>query len=318
MSDNEKPMAIEVKNLRKAFGSKIAVNNLSFQVPEGSITGFIGPNGAGKTTTLRMLCTLLKPDAGTVKVFGLDTRDSAEKIRHQLGFMPDYFGLYDDMEVYEYLNFFAAAYHIGAHRRKNLVEDILQLLDLTAKKHSLINELSRGMQQRLSLGRALVHDPKLLLLDEPASGLDPRARMELMELLRELRRMGKTVFISSHILAELKNLCDFVVIIENGRKVYNGTVADAATTVEGDLSRLQITSSEDAQVIVDTIASWKSDLKTTIKEEKVTVVEYHSEELKSSEIISHLIKNDLHIEEAKKLLANLEDVFMSLTKGGIS
>ena len=314
----EKKMAIDVKNLRKAFGNKIAVNNLSFQVPEGSITGFIGPNGAGKTTTLRILCTLLKPDSGSVRIFDLDTNKSPAQIRHQLGFMPDYFGLYDDMEVYEYLDFFAAAYRIAAHRRGKLVDDILTLLDLTAKKHSLINELSRGMQQRLSLGRALVHDPKLLLLDEPASGLDPRARMELMELLRELRRMGKTIFISSHILAELKNLCDFVVIIENGQKIYNGTVSDAATTVEGDISRIQITSSQEAQVVIDALHAWRDDVKAILKDEKVTLVEYQNQQVKSSDIITHLVQKNIQIEEAAKISANLEDVFMRLTKGGIS
>jgi ABC-2 type transport system ATP-binding protein len=192
--------AVEVKNLVKSFGSKIAVSHLTFDVPEGTITGFIGPNGAGKTTTLRMLATLLKPDCGTIKIFGRDTVSNGQYVRHQLGFMPDYFGLYEDMEVEEYLDFFAAAYHIPLHKRKQLIQDLLQLLDLSVKKNSLIGELSRGMQQRLSLGRSLVHDPKLLLLDEPASGLDPRARIELMELLRELRTMGKTIFISSHIL----------------------------------------------------------------------------------------------------------------------
>lgn len=314
-----KQNAIEVSNLRKAFGNKIAVNSLSFAVPEGSITGFIGPNGAGKTTTLRMLCTLLKPDAGSVKIFNLDTRSNAEKIRHQLGFMPDYFGLYDDMEVYEYLDFFAAAYHIAAHRRKQLVGDILQLLDLTVKKHALINELSRGMQQRLSLGRALVHDPKLLLLDEPASGLDPRARMELMELLKELRRMGKTIFISSHILAELKSLCDFVVIIESGKKVYSGTVQDAATKVEGSLIRLQITTQEPAATVVDALKPWQQNIEEVhIRDERVVVVEYEASKMQSSKIVSHLVSSGINVEEATKLSANLEDVFMQLTKGGIS
>lgn len=317
MSD-EKEIAVDVKSLRKTFNKKVAVNHLTFQIPKGSITGFIGPNGAGKTTTLRILCTLLKPDAGSVKIFGHDVRTEPEKIRHQIGFMPDYFGLYEDMEVYEYLDFFAAAYHIPANKRKGLVGDILSLLDLTAKKDALINELSRGMQQRLSLGRALVHDPKLLLLDEPASGLDPRARMELIELLKELRNMGKTIFISSHILAELKDLCDFAVIIENGKMIYSGSVANATAEVKGDNNRLCVTVTETANDIITALSSLSDKIKTEIKNENSVVIEYDSKIIQSSEMIKLLVTKDLHVEEAVKESVNLEDVFMSLTEGGIS
>lgn len=318
--NNENKSAIEVKNLKKSFGSKIAVSNLSFSVPEGTITGFIGPNGAGKTTTIRMLATLMQQDSGDIRVFGQNVRINKKSVRHKLGFMPDSFGLYEDMEVEEYLDFFAAAYHIPMYKRKTLVEDLLQLLDLKVKQKALVNELSRGMQQRLSLGRALVHDPKLLLLDEPASGLDPRARIELMGLLRELRNMGKTIFVSSHILAELKELCDFVVIIERGKMIYNGTVEDAAASISGGTVRLKIFMEKDESILekaqnelsqVDGV----SDL--SILDNHIAL-KYDVAKTDSSVLVKFLVSKDFNVHEVLKETVNLEEVFMTLTEGGVS
>ena len=217
----QKP-ALEVSRLSHRFKRHQALADVSFTVAPGSIHGFVGPNGAGKTTTLKVAATLLRPQLGCVRVFGEDVVVSKRRVRQRIGFMPDYFSLYRQMTVYEYLDFFGAAYGIRASGRQLIVKDILELTDMAGRQDDLIKGLSRGMQQRVSLARVLINDPDLLLLDEPASGLDPRARIELMEILRELQRMGKTVFISSHILSELAMLCDSVTILDRGRLKYSG------------------------------------------------------------------------------------------------
>jgi ABC-2 type transport system ATP-binding protein len=217
--------AIEVSNLSHSFGNRWAVRNASFAVDAGSLHGFVGPNGAGKTTTLKAVCTLLTPHSGTVRVFGQDVVLHAKTVRRRIGFMPDHFSMYRRMTVYEYLDFFGAAYGLATAQRDLVIKDVLALTDMDVRRDDLIGGLSRGMQQRVSLARVLVSDPDVLLLDEPASGLDPRARIELMEVLRELRRMGKTIFISSHILSELAELCDSVTIIDVGRIKYSGSMS---------------------------------------------------------------------------------------------
>jgi ABC-2 type transport system ATP-binding protein len=217
--------AIDIANLRHAFKGHKALDGVSFQVPARTIHGFVGPNGAGKTTTLRVLATLLRPAAGRVLVFGENLLADPTPLRRRIGFMPDHFSMYQQMTVFEYLDFFAAAYGQAAAERDKTVAGVLALTDMAGRQGDRIKGLSRGMQQRVALARVLVHDPDLLLLDEPASGLDPRARIELMEILRELRGMGKTVFISSHILAELGDLCDGVTILDRGTVQYSGTVA---------------------------------------------------------------------------------------------
>lgn len=216
---------IEICNLHHAYKNQQAVRGVSFRVEQGAIHGFVGPNGAGKTTTLKILATLLKPQRGTVRVFGLDVVADYKEVRRKTGFMPDHFSLYRQMTVQEYLDFFAAAYGMDLQERTRIVGDVLALTDMQARRNDLIKGLSRGMQQRISLARVLVHDPTLLLLDEPASGLDPRARIELMEIIRELQRMGKTIFISSHILSELAELCDSVTIVDRGTVRYSGAIS---------------------------------------------------------------------------------------------
>jgi len=216
---------IEISELQHAYKRQQALRNISFAVAPGSIHGFVGPNGAGKTTTLKILATLLKPQRGLVRVFGLDVVADYKNVRRKLGFMPDHFSLYRQMTVQEYLDFFAAAYGMDLAARNRVVGDVLSLTDMEARRNDLIKGLSCGMQQRISLARVLVHDPTLLLLDEPASGLDPRARIELMEIIQELRRMGKTIFISSHILSELALLCDSVTILDRGTVRYSGSIS---------------------------------------------------------------------------------------------
>jgi ABC-2 type transport system ATP-binding protein len=213
---------IDMEKVGHSFRSHRALEGVSLQVWPGTLHGFVGPNGAGKTTTLKLICTLLRPQMGRIRVFGRDVREDVRAVRKRLGFMPDHFSLYRQMTVYEYLDFFGAAYGFSQQQRDRIVGDILALTDMQGRRDDLIQGLSRGLQQRVSLARVLVNDPELLLLDEPASGLDPRARIELMEILRELKRMGKTIFISSHILSELAQLCDSVTIIDRGRTCYSG------------------------------------------------------------------------------------------------
>src|SRR2546430_1896955 len=215
---------VQTHGLTRLYGAMAALSGLDLTVNKGDLFGFIGPNGAGKTTTLRILATFLAPSSGTATILGYDVVRDADAVRHVIGYMPDFFGVYKDMEVTEYLDFFGACYKIPTAQREKTVNDVLELVGLTEKKGALIGALSRGMQQRLGLARVLIHDPKVLLLDEPASGLDPRARIEMMAILQELQKMGKTIIISSHILSELQTLCNRVAIIEKGKLIYSGPV----------------------------------------------------------------------------------------------
>jgi ABC-2 type transport system ATP-binding protein len=305
--------AIEIENLTKRFGKVTALDRLTFNIPKGVIAGFVGPNGSGKTTTMRILATLLRQDEGNAKIFGYDLRSpSAMKhIRHLLGFMPDYFGLYADMTAGEYLDFFGAAYRIPVEKRAMLVADMLALVNLTDKKDVLISGLSRGMQQKLSLGRALIHSPQLLLLDEPASGLDPRARIELMELLRELKTMGKTIFISSHILSELHNLCDMVVIIENGHSVYTGDLASASEGVMEGRNFVELTVGGDPDVAAEVLK--KLDGVTSIRRKERLLLIEHTSKVSSADMVDACVRNGIRVDEVKRGSANLEEIFMHMT-----
>ena len=215
---------IETKDLVKKYGKFTAVNGLSLFVPAGSIYGFVGPNGAGKTTTMRMLTTLTRPTSGEAWVGGHSVTAEPRAVRRSIGYMPDEFGVYDDMRVWEYLDFFAACYDIPENERKRLIEDLLELVDLSHRRDDMVDKLSRGMKQRLSLARTLAHDPSVLILDEPASGLDPRARVEIRELLVELSKMGKTIFFSTHILADVSEICTHIGIIEAGQMIAQGSM----------------------------------------------------------------------------------------------
>jgi ABC-2 type transport system ATP-binding protein len=224
---------IKTVNLTKRYGTLVALSNLNLEINEGDCFGFIGPNGAGKTTTIKILATLLQPTWGEARVCDYVVGYQSRSIRPLIGYVPDYFGAYEDMVVQEYLDFFAAAYNIVGAQRTKTVNDVLELTDLGYKRDAPVDGLSRGMKQRLSIARVLVHDPKVLLLDEPAGNLDPRARIEMRELLKELRRMGKTILISSHILPELADLCNTVGIIEQGELLYSGPVAEIVKRARG-------------------------------------------------------------------------------------
>jgi len=237
---------IETRHLSRRFGRVLAVQDLNLTIPEGAIYGFIGPNGAGKTTTLRLLAGLLAPTSGEVYIAGERLDGASLKVRHLLGYMPDFFGLYPDLQVWEYLDFFARCYGVPAEQRQQAIEDLLELVDLAGKRQAYVQTLSRGMQQRLCLAHALVHDPKILLLDEPASGLDPQARVEMRELLRELRSMGKTIMVNSHILSELEEICDHIGIIERGRLLASGPISEIRREVlEGRRVRVQVLGRQD-------------------------------------------------------------------------
>ncbi|NNJ10755.1 ABC transporter ATP-binding protein [Chloroflexales bacterium ZM16-3] len=223
---------VETKDLTRRYGNTTALSSLNLQIPQGAVYGFIGPNGAGKTTTMRILTTLLLPSSGEAWVAGNSVVHARAAVRHSVGFMPDFFGVYESMKSWEYLDFFAASYNIPSARRPKLIDDLLGLVDLGHKRESEVMGLSRGMKQRLSLARTMLHDPALLILDEPASGLDPRARVELRELLKELRSMGKTIMISSHILTELAEMCTHIGIVERGSLLASGDVATIMRSIQ--------------------------------------------------------------------------------------
>ena len=230
------PPAIEVVRLSHTYKKHRALQRLEFAVEPGTIHGFVGPNGAGKTTTLKIICTLMKPQQGAVRVFGRDVVRQVHAVRSSIGFMPDHFAMYRQMSVYEYLDFFGAAYGLGSKERDRVIRDVLELTDMDGRQDDLIKGLSRGMSQRVGLARVLVNDPSLLLLDEPASGLDPRARIELMDILRALKGMGKTVFISSHILSELAELCDAVTIVDRGQTKFSGSIDELLSATTGEVT----------------------------------------------------------------------------------
>ena len=217
---------LEIKNLVKKYGKFTAVNDLNLTVPESSIFGFVGPNGAGKTTTMKIMSGLLKATGGNVIIDGVDVTKKPRALKERIGYMPDFFGVYDDLKVMEYMDFYAGTYYIPYEQREALINNLLEIVDLSHKKEDYVDGLSRGMKQRLCLARSLIHDPKLLILDEPASGLDPRARVEMKEILKQLQTMGKTIIISSHILPELAEMCTEVGIIDQGHIVVQGTVQE--------------------------------------------------------------------------------------------
>ena len=308
---------IEVEKVTHLFKDHRALNGISFQVEAGSLHGFVGPNGAGKTTTLKLICTLLKPQTGRIRVFGMDVRSDVKSIRQKLGYMPDHFSMYKQMTVYEYLDFFAAAYGHVAKRREVIVGDVLALTDMEGRKDDLIQGLSRGMQQRVSLARVLVNDPDLLLLDEPASGLDPRARIELMEILRELKRMKKTIFISSHILSELAELCDSVTIIDRGQTKYSGDMDDLLYA-QGDqpVYRLRIETETEA---------WGANLSELKGVTAVEPVEGKPEfrltvasaEIDANSVLVQLLNLGVPIAGFQRDQRKLNDAFMDLTERGV-
>ncbi len=305
---------LRLTEVTKRYGGLVAVNNLTLHIPAGVIVGFVGPNGAGKTTTMRMAATLLEPDAGTITVGGYDLRTQRREARRCLGFMPDVIGIYDDLKVWEYLDFFAAAYRIPRAQRRRLIDEVLALTDLEIKRDAFVNALSRGMQQRLCLAKTLIHDPQLLLLDEPASGLDPRARIELRELLKELKRMGKTILVSSHILTELAELCDHLAIIERGALVTSGSVRDILHEMQ-PRPRFRIETGGDLVLLRGFI----DDSAYTVCDENGTCLTVEGpEDDDGSALLRSLVAAGISVTQFSRCEAGVEGIFMRLTKGDVA
>jgi ABC-2 type transport system ATP-binding protein len=310
---------IETVNLTKKYGELIALNNLNLVIEQGDCFGYIGPNGAGKTTTIKILATLLKPTWGEARIDGKVVGYQNREIRPIIGYVPDFMGAYDDMVVEEYLEFFAAAYNIHGQQRRQVVTDVLELTDLAYKADAEVNGLSRGMQQRLSIARVLLHDPKVLLMDEPASGLDPRARIEIRELLKELRKMGKTILISSHILHELAELCNTVGIIERGEMIYQGTVREIMQRARmGRLVHVGVEANAPAAAEylakvpgVETVTIRQTDTGPILD----VILKPNGAVLALSDIPSRLLAQGYRINLFQEEQVNLETAFMRLTQG---
>jgi ABC-2 type transport system ATP-binding protein len=316
MSESNQPI-IEIRDLSHAYKRQQALRGVSFTVDSGSIHGFVGPNGAGKTTTLKILATLLKPQRGTVRVFGLDIVADYRKVRRKIGFMPDHFSLYRQMTVQEYLDFFAAAYGMNMTERNRVVGDVLALTDMAARRSDLIKGLSRGMQQRISLARVLVHDPALLLLDEPASGLDPRARIELMEIIQELRRMGKTIFISSHILSELALLCDSVTILDRGTVRYSGSISGLHHS-NGETVDYLLSLAED-HPDTEGVLRKVNGVVGVIKAPKAPQyrVSFQRAQTDPNALLRAMLDSGAHILGFQEIVRQLNQAFMDLTEPGV-
>jgi ABC-2 type transport system ATP-binding protein len=307
---------VDIQNLSVSYGRQVAVRNLSLTIPPGEVFGFIGPNGAGKTTTIRVLATLLKPTLGAVRVLGTDVMESPQQVRRNIGYVPDSFGVYEDLTVAEYLHFFAAAYRIDWAKRAGTVKDVLALTDLGDKADAQVDALSRGMKQRLSIARILLHDPQLLLLDEPASGLDPRARIELRELLKELQRMGKTILVSSHILHELSQLCTRIGIIEAGQLVAEGSLTDIYRKL--DLKRtVHVQISNLAPPLIAAIQRVPGVTSVEELADRV-VIQVREDELAMEDLLNALHGLGARIRMFQPEAMDMETVFMKLTEGKVS
>jgi ABC-2 type transport system ATP-binding protein len=304
---------VQTINLTKKYGKLVALDNLPLNIQDGECFGYIGPNGAGKTTTIKVLATLLQPTWGEARVCGYTVGYESRKIRPLIGYVPDFFGAYEDMVVQEYLEFFASAYNITGKQRTRVVGDVLELTDLGHKRDALVDSLSRGMKQRLSIARVLLHDPRLLLLDEPASGLDPRARIEIRELLKELSRMGKTIIISSHILHELAELCTTIGILEQGKLLYHGTVKDIIRKARMG-TRVHVKVADDLEKVrlllervagVQHVEPVDGDLVLTLADNTHDF----------SFIARALVEANFHLQALSEEPVNLETAFMRLTQG---
>lgn len=305
---------LHIENLNKYYGKFKAVDNLSLEIPKGEIFGFVGPNGAGKTTTMRITCGLLDATSGIVQVDGVDARKNSKALKRKIGYMPDFFGVYDDLKVTEYMEFYASIYGIKGAEAKKITDDLLELVDLSDKKDFYVDSLSRGMKQRLCLARSLVHNPELLVLDEPASGMDPRARIEMKNILRTLQTMGKTIILSSHILPELAEICTSIGIIEKGSMVISGSVEDIMRQVYGSRKlRLKVLSEQEntelllkENPLIDGINSLSNG---------VIEFSFKGEDKDINELLRNLMNRNIPVVTISELDGNLEDIFLKVTHG---
>ncbi|HPA45223.1 MAG TPA: ABC transporter ATP-binding protein [bacterium] len=307
---------IRIENFTKVYGNLTAVKDFTLHVEQGDIFGFIGPNGAGKTTTIRFLATLLKPTSGQAWVNGFHVIHDPMNVRRSIGYMPDNFGVYEGMRIWEYLDFFAAAYNIKREKRKEIIRDVIQLLDLEMKQDDFVEALSRGMKQRLCLAKTLLHDPKVLILDEPASGLDPRARHYIKELLKELQRMGKTIFISSHILSELADCCNKIGIMEHGVLLASGDVKSILGQVRENLL-LEIEMLEVSERAVE-LCREQPGVQRLEALGTVIRLEYVGDIRGIPKIHKVLLDEGIPVLYFREVPANLEEVFMKVTKGEVA
>jgi ABC-2 type transport system ATP-binding protein len=306
---------VRTEGLVKRYDGTLAVAGIDLSVEQGEIFGLVGPNGAGKTTMLRILATLLMPSAGTAEIAGLSVTRNPDQVRRVLGFMPDSFGVYDDMKVWEYLDFFARCYGIGPADRRRMIGDLLELVDLGSKRDNYVQTLSRGMQQRLCLAHALVHDPQVLLLDEPASGLDPRARVELRELLRELRSLGKTILISSHILPELEELCTSVAIVDRGQVLAQGRVSDIERRLRfGAVLRVRLLLEGEALEAARDRFSEDADVATAVLLDDGTIeLGFRGDDAATARLLAQSIAAGLPIVSFARAASDLEELFLQVT-----
>lgn len=308
---------LQVSDLRMQFGQKPVLHGISFEVSRGEIFGFIGPNGAGKTTTIRILATLLVPTSGDVWVDGFHALTHPEQVRRRIGYMPDYVGVYPGLTVTEYLEFFAGAYRIHGQRRKALLSDVIDLTDLGALCDTEVQVLSKGMRQRLCLAQTLIHDPDLLILDEPASGLDPRARIEFRALLKELRRMGKTVLLSSHILTELSEICDSVGIIEKGELVAHGRVDEILTTLRDGAVAYEVLLHSGADGALESVLSVPGVDQASI-DDRTLRFRWVGDDAEVYRVFSVLCERKISFLTVRREEEDLESIFMKLTRGEVS
>lgn len=302
---------LQINHLYKNYGKFQAVNNLTLHIPQGDLFGFVGPNGAGKTTTIRMVCGLMQPTAGSIVINGVDVMTHQREIKKQIGYVPDFFGVYDNLKVKEYMDFYGSMYRMGSREIERIADDLLELVNLSDKKEVFVDTLSRGMKQRLCVARALIHNPALLILDEPNSGLDPRARVEMKELLLNLKCMGKTIVISSHILSELSEMCNSIGIMDHGNLVTAGRIEDIMEGVFGS-NQMVITldegrdvavriANEHAKVKVDSVGEHEIRLSHTMTRQEI------------AKLVGTMIENDVVVTGFHKQEENLETLFMRVT-----
>jgi ABC-2 type transport system ATP-binding protein len=311
-------VVIEVEGLHKKYGGHIALDEVDFTIPKGEIFGFVGPNGAGKTTTIRILATLAVPDRGTATIGGIPVTEDPHGVRELIGYMPDFFGVYDRLTADEYLQFYAACHGVAHRRRRAVAHELLELVDLGDRARDQVDTLSRGMKQRLCLARALVHDPSVLLLDEPASGLDPRARIEMRELIRELRRMGKTIMVSSHILPELEELCTWVGFIDRGRMVAAGPMQDVRNRVlVGRRLRIELVDADDVKLYAarDQVADRTGVIEVHLVEGGLEVAV--EDGFPDQELLVALVQAGVAVRSFSQLTGDLSEAFMRLTGPGV-
>jgi ABC-2 type transport system ATP-binding protein len=305
---------IDVQGLHKRYAGRAALRGVDFSVPPGEIFGFVGPNGAGKTTTIRILATLTAADAGSATIGGIPVGQDPHGVRELIGYMPDFFGVYDRLTSEEYLEFYAACHGVARRRRRKVARDLLELVDLGDRSADQVDTLSRGMKQRLCLARALVHDPQVLLLDEPASGLDPRARVEMRELIRELRRMGKTIFVSSHILPELEELCTWIGFIDEGKMVAAGPMADVRNQVRsGRRLRIELVDSEAESLLAaeKAIRGRLGVIGVDFVDDGLQIAV--EEQFADQDLLSHLIRQGIAVRSFAPVTGDLAEAFLRLT-----